>query len=185
MNAVMGANRIQMEERESRLRLGQVLLQIEEQVARRALGLLFNHFVTFYIKRETVWRRAARELLVRHAELMNNTECVYQRFQIEVTAVSEKYVLFQEFADYLVSLRTIASEYHRRRGVTPQRIRVFGTIREKSRRKRIDWKTRDENRPAVPPSEGRRQDGMPRLPLLTSTHKVAPRRRRRQVQTGN
>lgn len=101
---------IEAAELEGRWRLEHLLINVTEQLHRFVLLSEYDKFIIFCVENEPVWRQAARHLQKENDARLNTTANIYARFLFEDTVAAEKTRMFQEAADYVVSLQIVERE---------------------------------------------------------------------------
>ena len=101
---------VERSEEESRARLEHLLAIVTEQLDRFAIMGEYDKFVVFCMENEPVWRQAAWQLQKENNVRLSTTENIYARFLLEDTAVAEKWRMYQEAADYVVSVSIVERE---------------------------------------------------------------------------
>ncbi|KPA80970.1 hypothetical protein ABB37_04358 [Leptomonas pyrrhocoris] len=101
---------IEATEEECRRRLRHLLFNVAEQLDRFAVLGEYDKFVVFCMENEPVWRQAARQLQEDNTARLNTAANIYIRFLLEDAAVSEKTKMYQEAADFVVSLSLMERE---------------------------------------------------------------------------
>ncbi|KPI85154.1 hypothetical protein ABL78_5779 [Leptomonas seymouri] len=103
---------IERNEAESRWRLSYLLFSATEQLSRFAILDEYENFIRFCVVNEPIWQQAAQQLERDNSARLNTTANMYARFLLADTVMSEKMKMYQEAADFVISLRLMEREQY-------------------------------------------------------------------------